>query len=107
MANNDKKTGRFTKGNTAAKGNPYTRKAAQMRKALYNSVTAADITRIVETLKAQAIAGDLKAITLLLDRLLGAAGTGIDLLERLEKLEALLDANKAAEETGGGVDAEY
>ena len=106
MANHDEKTGRFTKGNKAARGNPYTRKAAAMRKALYNSVTAADITRIVDTLKEQAIAGDLKAITLLLDRLLGTAGTGIDLLERLEKLEAILDANKA-EEPGGGADAEY
>ncbi len=77
-----------------------------MRKALYNSVSAEDIRRIVETLKEQAIAGDLKAITLLFDRILGAAQTGIDLLERLEKLEALLDdADSKAEAERGKSEA--
>jgi tetrahydromethanopterin S-methyltransferase subunit H len=103
MANNDAKTGRFTAGNKAARGNPYTRKAAAMRKALYNSVTADDMRRIVDVLKEQALAGDLKAITVLFDRILGTAQTGIDLLERLEKLEGLLDD---ADGKGGG-NAEY
>lgn len=93
MANNDTKTGRFTAGNKAAKGNPYTKKAAELRKALYNSVTAEDIQQIVDSLKAQAIAGDLKAISLLLDRLLGTIATGIDVLERMEKLEQMLTDN--------------
>ena len=90
MADKDTKTGRFTAGNKAAKGNPYTKKAAALRKALYNSVTAQDIQRIVDSLKAQAIAGDLKAISLLLDRILGSIATGIDVLERMEKLEQML-----------------
>lgn len=90
--------GRFIAGNKAAKGNPYARKAAAMRRALYNSVSAEDIRRIVATLKRQAAAGNLKAITILLDRLLGSAGTGIDLLERLEKLDNLL--NEQREEAG-------
>lgn len=94
MANNDEKTGRFTAGNKAAKGNPYTRKAAAMRKALYDSVSAEDIRLIVEKLKQQAISGNLKAITLLFDRIFGPPQTGIDLLERLEKLERLLDDPK-------------
>lgn len=93
MANNDTKTGRFTAGNKAAKGNPYTKKAAALRKALYNSVTAEDIQQIVDSLKAQAISGDLKAISLLLDRLLGSIATGIDVLERMEKLEQMLTDN--------------
>lgn len=86
--------GRFVKGNKAAKGNPYTKKAAAMRKALYQSVTAADIQAIVDTLKAQARAGDLRAITLLLDRILGPITTGLDVLERMERLEALLNERK-------------
>lgn len=90
--------GRFIAGNKAAKGNPYAKKAAAMRKALYSSVSADDIRRIVATLKRQAAAGNLKAITILLDRLLGSAGTGIDLLERLEKLDNLL--NEQQEEAG-------
>lgn len=90
MADKDMKTGRFTPGNKAAKGNPYTKKAAELRKALYTSVTAQDIKRIVDNLKEQALAGDLKAISLLFDRLLGTIATGIDVLERMEKLEQML-----------------
>lgn len=97
MADRDE-NGRFIAGNKAAKGNPYARKAAAMRRALYNSVSAEDIRRIVATLKRQAAAGNLKAITILLDRLLGSAGTGIDLMERLEKLDNLL--NEQREEAG-------
>lgn len=97
MANHGK-NGQFIKGNTAARGNPYTKKAGEMRKALYQSVTARDIQRIVETLKAQAIAGDLRAISLLFDRLLGTITTGIDVLERMEKIEALLAGEQEGEE---------
>lgn len=93
MANNDTKTGRFTPGNKAAAGNPYSKKAAELRKALYTAVTAQDIKRIVENLKEQALAGDLKAISLLFDRLLGTIATGIDVLERMEKLEQMLTDN--------------
>lgn len=98
MTTNHGKNGQFTKGNTAARGNPYTKKAAEMRKALYSSVTAQDIQKIVDTLKAQAVAGDLKAISLLLDRLLGSIATGIDVLERMERLEALLDDQQGGDD---------
>lgn len=97
---NHEKNGRFTKGNTAARGNPYTKKAAAMRKALYSSVTTQDIQRIVDKLKSQALNGDLRAITLLFDRLLGTITTGIDVLERMEKIEALLE-QQAEQEQGG------
>lgn len=93
------KNGQFTKGNKAARGNPYTKKAAALRKALYNSVTTQDIQQIVDNLKAQAIAGDLKAISLLLDRLLGSIATGIDVMERMEKLEQMLTDTPGDPET--------
>lgn len=92
------KNGRFTKGNKAAAGHTYCDTVAEMRKALYTAVSADDIRKIVEALKDQAIGGDLKAISLLLDRLLGTAQTGIDLLARIEKLEAAAEA----EENNGG-----
>lgn len=91
-------TGQFAKGNQAAKGNPYTKKAAEMRKALYQAITPDDVREIVETLKVQAKAGDLKAIAILFDRVLGTAQAGIDLLERLEQLETALDAVEQAAE---------
>ena len=91
--------GQFAKGNQAAKGNPYTRKAAEMRKALYSAVTADDIRQIVDTLKAQAIRGDLKAIAILFDRVLGTAQAGIDLMERLEQLENMIEAAEQAAES--------
>lgn len=102
--------GQFAKGNQAAKGNPYTRKAAEMRKALYSAVTADDIRQIVEMLKAQALRGDLKAIAILFDRVLGTAQAGIDLMEQIEQLQATLEAIEEAtkpdaERKGRGFDA--
>lgn len=86
--------GRFTAGNKAAQGNPYSRKAAAYRQALYSCVTAKDIKDVINELKEQAKAGNLKAIALFLDRLLGTAqNSGLDLLERLEKAEQIIKEN--------------
>ena len=93
--------GRFTKGNTAARGNPYTRKAGEFRKALFATVTAKDIRDVINQLKEQAKAGDLKAIALFLDRVLGTAQScGIDLLERLEKAEKTIEESGELEAEG-------
>ena len=91
--------GRFTAGNKAAKGNPYTRKAGEFRKALYDSVTAKDIKDVIGQLKAQARAGDLKAIALFLDRVLGTAQScgGLDLLERREHAEQTIEETTETE----------
>ena len=86
----DAKSGRFVKGNKLSLGNPFARKAAEMRQAIYAAISAEDMRRVIATLKEQAIAGDLKAIALLLDRVLGTAQAGIDLLEKIERLEAAL-----------------
>jgi hypothetical protein len=92
--------GRFTAGNKAARGNPYTRKAGEFRKALYASVTAKDIREVIAQLKEQAKAGDLKAIALFLDRTLGTVqNCGLDLLERLEQAEQTIE--ESTEQTEG------
>lgn len=98
MADRDKASGRFVKGNKAARGNPYARKAAEMRKALYSSVTAADVRGIITALKMQALNGDQKAAAIILDRLLGSIATGIDVLERMERIEAMLQAQQVGED---------
>ncbi len=74
--------GRFQKGNKEGKGNPYSKAVNRFRTALFEAVTPEDLKKIVGTLKEQALNGDLKAITILLDRLLGAPVT-IDVMERL------------------------
>lgn len=83
--------GRFTKGNKAAKGNPYTRKAAQFRKILYESVTEEQFRAICNKMVYDAYNGTSRDRELFFTRLLGTPGTGIDLLERMEKLETLLE----------------
>lgn len=88
--------GRFKPGNKAAKGNPYAKKCAELRAALYASVSADDVRRIIETLKTAALAGDLKAIALLLERVFGSPQP-LDLIERLEVLEEKLKENDTHE----------
>ena len=103
--------GQFAKGNKAARGNPYAKKSADMRKAMYSAITPNDIRQIVNNLKAQALAGDLRAIGLLFDRIFGTPQVGLDLLERLEHLENLIDQmektaqNEAEKRKGRGLDA--
>ena len=89
--------GKFTKGNKAAKGNPYTRKAAQFRKAMYNSVSEQEFRQIVDRMKQDALNGSAKDRELFLTRLLGTPGTGIDILERMERLEAILQEQEERE----------
>ena len=58
--------GRFAPGNKASPGRPPGRgPVAEMRAAL-----ATDLHQIIETLKAQALAGDAQAIRIILDRVL-------------------------------------
>ena len=60
--------GRFAPGNKASPGRPPGRgPVAEMREAL-----ATDLHQIIETLKAQALAGDAQAIRIILDRVLPA-----------------------------------
>lgn len=82
--------GRFQAGNRAGKGNPYIQRVAALRKALFDCVTPEDMRALIEVLKEKALSGDVKAITLLFDRLLGPS-VALDVWERLEKLEKLAE----------------
>ncbi len=89
--------GRFQKGNRAGKGNPYIQRVAALRKALYECVTPEDMRALIDVLKKKALDGDVKAITLLLDRVLGPS-VALDVWERLEKLEKLAEKIENASE---------
>ncbi len=89
--------GRFQAGNRAGKGNPYIQRVATLRKALYECVTPEDMRALIDVLKKKALDGDVKAITLLLDRVLGPS-VALDVWERLEKLEKLAEKIENASE---------
>ncbi len=81
--------GRFVKGNPGGPGNPNAKRVAELRSALFSTVSPQDLKVVVTQLLNQAKAGEIAAIKELLQRLLGPAES-IDLLERLELLEAKL-----------------
>jgi len=85
--------GRFARGNKAAKGNPTARKAQQLRVALMRAVGAGDVRRIVASMVKAAIAGDVQAAKLILERTLGPA-LPYDVEERLALLEGRLRGAK-------------
>ena len=64
-------TGRFAKGNPGGPGNPHGRRVADLRAALLDAVTEADIRAVARSLVARAKAGEVPAIRELLDRLMG------------------------------------
>ena len=98
MEGHDSK-GRFTAGNKCARGNPYARKAAEYRRAVFSAVSAADVRAVVRKLKEQALEGDMKAIALFLERVLGSVKDfgGVDIMARIEALEEMDDGDCAGE----------
>ncbi|HEY1687184.1 MAG TPA: hypothetical protein VGG19_20660 [Tepidisphaeraceae bacterium] len=87
--------GRFTSGNKAGKGNPMNRKAQEIRNALLGAATAQDVKDICSRLIDGAKGGDLQFIREWLNRTVGVP-VASDILERIERLEAL--AEKAGEQ---------
>src|SRR5262249_39572456 len=64
-------SGRFAPGNPGGPGNPHARKVAELRQALVNFVTAEDMKEIALILKEKAKMGNLAAIKLLFQYVLG------------------------------------
>jgi len=64
-------TGRFSPGWKGGPGNPFAAKAAQLRAALLETVTADDIKAVIIKLVDQAKGGDVAAAKVLLDRTIG------------------------------------
>ena len=63
--------GRFTAGNAGGPGNPYSKKVADFRRVLVDSVTVEDLQACARALVKKARAGEIPALRELLDRLLG------------------------------------
>lgn len=89
-------SGRFVPGNRIATGNPHAKRVGQLRSLLLDAVTDDDMHDVVTALVNAAKAGELSAIRELLDRLIGKATDGADLLERLEALERMVENGSGA-----------
>ncbi len=85
-SNGRSKNGRFAPGHKLAKGNPHAAKVQKLRSSLLKSVSVADLKDVVKKLVDAAKAGDVSAVKLLFDRLLGPA-LALDIEERLKALE--------------------
>ena len=71
-------SGRFSAGNTHAKGNPHARQVNRLRTVLLESVTDADLKSVVSKLVTMAKGGDLAAIKELFDRVLGKPPAAVE-----------------------------
>jgi len=89
-ANGKDARGRFVSGNRYARGNPLASKAQELRVALLGSVSTTELKLVIKRLVTEAKAGDIAAAKVLLDRLLGPP-VAVDLLERIEQIEATLE----------------
>ena len=82
--------GRFAKGNSGGPGNPHARKVGQLRSAMLRAVSSKDMQAIVKKLVDEAKGGDVRAAKEVIDRCIGKP-TEADLLERIDRLEALIE----------------
>jgi hypothetical protein len=70
--------GRFSKGNKGGPGNPFARKVAELRAALVNFVTEDDMKHLAFVLKMRAEGGDMQAMKLLFQYVLGKPSETVD-----------------------------
>jgi hypothetical protein len=78
--------GRFGRGNGCGRGNPHAKRVAQLRGALLDAVSPADLKAVAAALLAQAKAGDVAAARELFQRLLGPP-VDLETLDRIAALE--------------------
>ena len=83
--------GKFAKGNKFGTGNPLNRRTQRIRAILLGALTDQQAQKIANRLIRMAAGGNLPAIKELLDRTIGKP-PAFEILERLEELEALVEA---------------
>ena len=79
-------SGRFAKGNPGGPGPAFPRRVAELRAAILDAVTPADVIDVIRALVKAAKGGDVAAAKVFLDRVLGTP-LAVDVLERIEELE--------------------
>ena len=75
--NGRRSNGTFPAGNPGGPGNPYANRVGELRAALIDAITPADVSAVVAGLIESAKAGDVAAARELLDRVFGKAAQPI------------------------------
>jgi hypothetical protein len=93
--------GRFAKGNKGGPGNPFARKIAMLRQTLVNFVTEEDMKHIAFVLKMKAESGDIQAMKLLFQYVIGKPTDVVD-PDRLDvdEWEKIQECARPPEEMG-------
>lgn len=81
--------GKFARGNRGGPGRPRLAHLTALRDAVYSAVEPGDVAQVLQSLKAQALAGDTTAAVAFLRRVLGPE-VSADIVLRLEEIERLL-----------------
>jgi hypothetical protein len=94
--------GRFAKGNAGGPGNPFARQVALLRSVMVHCVKPEDMARAVRALTEKAAGGDVAAMKLFFQYLLGKPAESVDpdriRLDEWQKLkEAAIDSQEAAD----------
>ena len=84
----DVQTGRFVRGNKAARGNSTPRQTAKFRAQLFKAIAPADFREIIGALLREAKDGNMTAIKLCLQYLAGSPADA-ELSQRLTAIETL------------------
>ena len=83
-------SGRFTPGNKLGRGNPFNKRACELRNALLEAVGPEDVRDIAQALVVAAKAGCVVSAREVFNRVLGTPSPA-DVLARLEALEDAVD----------------
>ena len=89
--------GRFTKGNSFGKGNPFSKKVALLRATLIKSVSAGDVKKIIKSLVRKAQEGDTAAAKIILPYLIGQPFTNQEIEQQNNQSEADVESLSDAE----------
>jgi hypothetical protein len=78
--------GQFAKGNCGGPGNPNPRRTAELQAAIWSAVTSDDLQAILRSMVQAALAGDVAAAKLILDRMFGKQSL-LSMMEEAERIE--------------------
>lgn len=101
----DPETGKFVKGNKASKGHgrPTRAESLEVLRKFNAAISDDDWARLITSLKQLAFDGNLKAMELLMDRVMGKPLQQVDLTAIAKKPDDVLDVREMLEDKTAGL----